>query len=217
MNKNGKGLLSAPKGKKPLDLGTLIEENLKNSTISAYFDLPLKRQLRPETLILLETRVKRLIDKVENEPDSALGRAIGRYPDGQVFDDNPLFTAAILHNNYEEVAEQLASTLRNNSFGPYKTDAFLFYFIKETKGDNKVRLPEQTIPMVAEKFSREFEAFSESWKARLPDKEDRESWLMDAYGKNSDTGEGIQHYLERNEERIRGYLERKYKRRAAKA
>lgn len=196
MKTSGRGPVTAPKLKEPFDLGTLLENNLKHSTINAYFDLPLKRRLQPKTLVLLETRVNRLIEKVENEPDSALARVIGKYPDGGVFDANPLFTAAISHNNFKAVAEHLASTIVKKSFGPYKAESFLSYFVKEAKDDNEVRLPKQTIPMMAEQFGREFEALSESFKARLPDKEDREYMISWAYNHDISGGQSIQTLIE---------------------
>jgi hypothetical protein len=219
VKKDGAMPSKTQKRKTPLDMDDLFSMAMPQSAMGAYYLLPLKRQLLIETPALLHTRVKKLMEKIENEPDSVLARVV-KMSFGQATGSETILAASIAHNNYEAVAEQLAGAIEGKEFGKenqllgfLKGEAFLSYFMKNTKDDNQVRLPKQTIPMLAEQFGKEFEAISKSLEKRLPDKEDRYFFIEKTYGKNYVNGKDIQTLIEDNLKRHEDNL----KRHAAKA
>jgi hypothetical protein len=207
--------MKGKKLKEPLDMDELLTTYyVGTAIIQAYYYLPFERQLIPNMPELLESRLNKLIERIENSHQSSLAQIVLRDSNGKVLEVDKILTITIAYDNYYEISEELAAAIIKNSFDYFKSRSFLFYFQREVGDETYVRMAKRRISKMAEKFNQEFEMLSKWLEPLLPDEEDREFWLEMAYELNTlpeKTAEDIKKYINKMIENgaINRYLERK--------
>ena len=131
----------------------------------------------------LRKREVRIGELARSVPASNIAKVLG-LADGKELANFDIFAAAcISHDNFVAIAKALADVIIANGFDYRKTGAFIHYFMGNTINESTIRLPEQTIPALAQEFSGEFEQLASFLEGKGIGRADSEYMVSRAYEK----------------------------------